>query len=337
MKILVGMALRGHRDLNQQEIDIAIRSTNLHDVEFAHDLNDSDDFWGSDIDDCDVLLLLTSRRVSEEALGRAKRLRFVQKLGAPDQINVDAFKRRGISVSILPDPGHVAVAEHTLMFILGMARHAWRSHTAVMCGKNPLRLEPLRTTQSKRHSNWLDFPRDSFGLVADKSLGLIGFGDIAQEVAKRARCFGMNIIYTKRTRLTPELEKEAGVTFADLPTLLRNSDFVSLHVTQLGQEKHIIGIRELECMKSGAILINIAGGNQVDQKALIEFLRNGRIGGACLDVFAVEPVPADEFRGLSNVLLTPHTAGVAPLGRRFSDAIKNIEAFVNSGSVVGLR
>ena len=90
-------------------------------------------------------------------------------------------------------------------------------------------------------------------------------------------------------------------------------------------------------MKSTGILINAARGNQIDQAALLDCLRAGTIGGACLDVFKTEPVPANEFGGLSNVLLTPHTSGVTPWKLRFRDAASNIEAFVNNRPLKGLQ
>lgn len=338
MKVLIGAALRGELKLEQyrKELDAALRSTGLRNVEFVFDLSDREDIWGMELDDCDVLLIMTNRGLSGEALARAMRLKFVQKLGMPDGIDVNACKTMGIAVSVLSHAGHIAVAEHAFMFMLCMARHAWSGHNAVLRGENPASLKSMRTSQSKRYANWLDLPRDSFGLVADRTLGLIGFGDIAREVARRARCFGMKTIYNKRNRLAPEVENEFGVNYADLPALLRTADVVSLHATRIEDEKPLIAARELELMKPDAILINTARGNQIDQAALIDFLRKRRIGGACLDVFTAEPVRADEFSGLSNVMLTPHTAGVVPWDRKFKDALINIEAFVGKGNVAGL-
>ena len=336
MKILVGMLQRGHVDRYRKEIEVAIRSTALRDAEFAYDLGDRDDVWGKEIEQCEALLILSSRGFSGGALASARRLSFVQKIGTPEGIDVEACRKRGIAVASVPDANHIAVAEHTLMFMLCMARHAWTGHAAVVRGDDPLHLKPIRTTQSKRRSNWLDIPRDFFCLLSGRTLGLIGFGDIAQEVARRARCFGMKIVYTKRTRLPPEIENRFGVAYMDMPALLGAADFVSLHATQQEGDPPIIGRKELESMRSSSIFINTARGSQVDQAALVDVLRSGRIGGACLDVYEIEPVPPGAFDGLTNVMFSPHTAGVTPWGQRFEGALGNIEAFVNKGKVAGL-
>lgn len=336
IRILIGAAGRGRLGRYQKEIAAALSSTALNDIELAYEFSDSDEVWGGEIEECDVLLIPTSRGFAGAGVTRAKRLRLVQKLGASDGIDIAACRRQNITVSVLPHAGHIAVAEHTLMFILCSARQALGSHAAVRRGDNPLGLEPIVTSKSRRHSNWLDIPRDSFGPVAGRTLGLIGFGDIAQEVTRRARGFGMRMIYTKRRRLDATVEARFGVTYADLPTLMRTADFVSLHATQADGEPPIVGQAELALMKPGAALINTARGNQVDQPALIDALRTGRIGGACLDVFAVEPAPAADFEGIANVVLTPHTAGVVPWNALYRDALINIESFFNGGEVIGL-
>jgi phosphoglycerate dehydrogenase-like enzyme len=336
VKILLGTLGRGHVERYRKEMETAVRATALRDVEFDYDVGERGDAWGNGIEDCSALVILSTRGFSGEAITRAKRLAFVQKIGLPYGIDVDACRKRGIAVAAVPDMNHRAVAEHTVMFMLGMTRHALTGHAAVMGGVYPAGLTPVTTTQSKRHSNWLELPRDSFNVLAGQTVGLIGFGDIAQHVASLARCFGMTILYTKRTRLSPETENRCGVAYADMAELLRNADFVSLHATLPEAGRPIIGSRELAAMKSTAVLINTARGNQVDQAALIECLRSGRIGGACLDVFETEPVPAHEFSGLANVLLTPHTAGVTPWRLRFRGALENIEAFLDKRPVAGL-
>ena len=336
IRILVGAARRGRLDRYRKEIAAARPLTRLDDIEIAYEFNDSAEIWGSDIEDCDVLLIPTSRGFAGTGVARAKRLRFVQKLGASGGVDIAACKARGIAVSVLPHAGHIAVAEHTLMFILCSARQTLAGDAAVRRGDNPLGVEPMVTSKSRRHSNWLDVPRDSFAPVSGRTLGLIGFGDIAQEVSRRARAFGMRVVCAKRTPLSAEAEARFGVTHADLPTLLRTADFVSMHATQGEDDRPLIGRDELALMKPRAVLINTARGNQVDQAALIEALKAGRIAGACLDVFAVEPVQAGAFEGVPNVVLTPHTAGVVPWNTLYKDALVNIDAFFKGGEVAGL-
>ena len=336
MKILTGTLGRGHVDRYRKEIEAALESTRLRNVELVFDTGDAGAEWASGIEDCDALVILSTRALGPSALARAKQLALVQKVGTADGIDVAACRSRGIAVAAVPDMNHMAVAEHTLMFMLCMARHILEGHADVLRAAHSPDLVPIVTTQSQRHSNWLEHSRDSFALLADQTLGLIGFGDIARHVARRAACFGMKILYNKRTRLDPEIEHDFGVTYADMPSLLRAADYVSLHATLPEDGRPVIGAKELAMMKSTSILINTARGNQVDQAELVNCLRRGAIGGACLDVFETEPVPADAFSGLSNVLLTPHIAGVTPWRLRFRDAIKNIEAFMEKRPMRGL-
>lgn len=260
----------------------------------------------------------------------------MQKLGASGWIDVAACRAHDIAVSVLPHAGHVAVAEHTIMLMLSSARQLLSTHAAVLRGDNPAGLERIATSRSRRHSNWLDLPRDSFHSLSGQTLGLVGFGDIAQHVAKRARAFDMRVTYTKRTRLDPHAEAAFGVAYVDLAWLLRSADYVSLHATQAENDPPLIGRDELALMKPEAVLVNTARGNQIDQCALLEALRAGRLRGACLDVFATEPVLGAEFSDVPNVVLTPHTAGVVPWNALYGEALRNIERFLMSGTAEGL-
>src|SRR5690606_14489340 len=112
-----------------------------------------------------------------------------------------------IVVSVLPDAGHLAVAEHTLALALAGARMLVPTHNALMRGENPRGLAPVKTTQSVRHVNWLGWPEQAFELLADQTLGLIGFGEIAREVARRAQGLFGRIVYTKRNRLPASVER----------------------------------------------------------------------------------------------------------------------------------
>ena len=142
--------------------------------------------------------------------------------------------------------------------------------------------------------------------VSGKTLGIIGAGRIGQAVAKRARGFGMRVLYHNRTRLSPAAEQELNVSFAPLEDLLREADFVTLHVPLTPQTRHLIGRRELELMKPTAHLINTARGPVVDEAALVEALRRGEIGGAGLDVYEQEPQLSPGLTDLDHVVLLPH-------------------------------
>ncbi len=336
VKILIATLGRSHVERYQSEFHAALGLSSVRNVDLEFDTGDAGGAWGRGLEDCAALIILSDRSLDADAIARARRLTFVQKIGAAHGIDIEACRKRSIVVASVPDMNHMAVADHTLMFMLCIARHTLTGHADVIRGVCPADVTPVLTTQSRRNSNWLDHARDSYGLLADQTLGLIGFGDIARHVARRAQGFAMNILYTKRSRLPPELEREYGVVYHDMGSLLRESDYVSLHATLPEDGRPIIGAKELEKMKATSILINTARGNQVDQSALIACLRRGGIGGACLDVFETEPVRVNEFRGLSNVLLSPHTAGVTPWRLRFRDVAMNIEAFLNNRSLKGV-
>jgi glyoxylate reductase len=173
-------------------------------------------------------------------------------------------------------------------------------------------------------------------LLCDLTLGLIGFGEIAREVAIRARALGTRVVYTKRHRLDASMETRCGVAFATLDQLLAESHFVSLHATLPDGAAPIIGARELGRMRPDAVLINTARGNQVDEDALRDALARGVIAGAALDVFRIEPATDPALIEAPGLLATPHTAGVMPTGRRFRDALANIDAVLRGGPVKGL-
>jgi lactate dehydrogenase-like 2-hydroxyacid dehydrogenase len=144
--------------------------------------------------------------------------------------------------------------------------------------------------------------------VNGKTLGVVGGGRIGLAFAKRALGFNINILYTANSP-KPEFEAATGGRFVDLATLLRVSDFVSLHVPLSAATRHLIGAGELALMKPSAILVNTARGPVVDEKALVKALQDRRIAGAGLDVFEHEPKVEPALLAMKNVVLTPHSGG----------------------------
>ena len=143
-----------------------------------------------------------------------------------------------------------------------------------------------------------------------RSLGIIGFGEIGTEVARRAQAFGMTVRYTKREPLSPVLESLLNVEYRPLPALLAESDVVLLATPHTAETDKIINAETLMYMRPTASLVNICRGGVIDEPALVAALREGRIAGAGLDVFREEPVPYDHpYLSLSNVILTPHIGG----------------------------
>lgn len=142
--------------------------------------------------------------------------------------------------------------------------------------------------------------------ITGRTLGVIGAGRIGQSFARKAKGFDMKIMYTGNSA-KPEFEKETGAVFADLETLLKESDFVSLHVPLTPSTRHLLGEKELKLMKKTAILINTSRGPVVDEKALVKALKEGWIWGAGLDVYENEPEPEQGLAELQNTVLLPHT------------------------------
>ena len=251
------------------------------------------------------------RMVTDEWMGLAgDSLKLVQLWsGRRDRIDLSAARARGVAVALMPQAGCIAVAEHTLLLMLGLSKKVVQGHAATVNGDyRSLGLDPIRTEERRHRFQWMQVP-GVFELHG-KTLGLVGYGEIATEVARRARAFGMRILYWKRERLPAAIENEEGVSHRSLPRLLAESDFVSLHVPLTPETERLIDAGALARMKPGAFLVNTCRGGVVDEDALVDALRFGRIRGAGLDVFLYEPVPFDHpLLRLDNVLLAPHLGG----------------------------
>ena len=209
-----------------------------------------------------------------------------------DNINIKAATDRGVVVTNTPsDEVNEAVAEHTWALILALARRIVEADEAVRRGA---------------YKGWE--PAIFLGrTLKGKTLGIIGLGRIGSKVARRASGFEMRVLYNKRKR-DELLEKQLGTEFADLETLLSQSDFITLHVPLTEQTRRMINRETIAKMKKGAYLINTARGPVVEEHALVEALRQGHLAGAALDVFENEPNVNPELIGMENVILTPHIA-----------------------------
>ena len=238
-------------------------------------------------------LLVATARVDEALVQAAPRLRLVQHQGVGyDNIDIEACRRAGISVALTPEGTTIGVAEHTLLLILALFRHLLTVDAAVRRGEWPV---------------WSMRSR-SFEL-AGKTVGLIGFGRIGREVAKRARAFDTTILYHDSVRAPAAVESELGASYTSFEGLLRQSDVVSLHAPLTEQTRDMIGEPALRLMQPHAVLINTARGALVDEAALARALDEEWIAGAGLDVFAQEPPrPESPLLACPNMILTPHVA-----------------------------
>ena len=263
--------------------------------------------------DADALLTMLSDPIDAEVLDAGTRLRVVANMAVGyDNVDVPAATERGILVTNTPGVLTETTADLAFALLLAAARRV---------------AEGDRLTRTGGWKAW----HPSFLLGRDvhgATLGIVGLGQIGLAVARRARGFDMRLLYHSRTR-RPEAESELGLEFVELEQLLKESDFVSLHVFLSPQTRHLIGERELALMKPTAILVNTTRGPVVDQRALYRALKERRIAAAGLDVAEEEPIPLDDpLLTLDNVTITPHvgSASVATRGKMAAMAVENVLA-----------
>lgn len=232
-----------------------------------------------------------------------------------DNIDVPAATRRGILVTNTPGVLTETTADFAWALLMAAARRVPEAHNFVHAGKWKTWLIDLLAGQ------------DVYGAT----LGIFGMGRIGQAVARRARGFNMRILYHDAVRLPAYVEQELGASYASKEELLREADFVSLHVPLLPETKHLIGKAELRMMKPSAVLVNTARGPVVDEAALAGALEKGLIWSAGLDVFEREPVIEEKLLRLPNVVVAPHiaSASIATRKRMSMMAAENAAAFLS--------
>lgn len=253
-------------------------------------------------------IVTESLQVGPDELAKAPGLQVVQKYGVNlRNIDTAACEARGIPVLTVRRRANVACAEATLAFMLTFAKKLHEIEGLIS-------FEQLREagydphTFDRRHTANSGWARVAgLQMLYESTLGIIGLGEIGQELAVRAVPFGMRVLYHQRTKLDAATEQRLGVEYAALDQLLGESDWVSLQLPR--GVRDFLGAKELAMMKPGAFLINTAQAVHVNRPALIEALKAGRLGGFALDPLYEEPSrPDDELLQFDNVLLTPHTA-----------------------------
>lgn len=234
--------------------------------------------------------------IDDEVLGASPTLRVVANVAVGfNNIDVAAARRRGIAVTNTPDVLTETTADFAWALLMAAARRV------------------VEADQYARSGQWRAWKWDLLwgGDVHGKTLGVLGFGRIGRAVARRAGGFGMRILYHDALRPDPALERELGATYAEPSTLLRESDFVTVHTPLLPETRHLINEAALRTMKRTAILVNAARGPIVDEAALVRALTEGWIAGAGLDVFEEEPKIHPGLLPLTNVVLAPHIASAS--------------------------
>jgi len=239
------------------------------------------------IGEYDALVVRSVTRVTASVIDAGKKLKVIGRAGVGvDNIDVDRATERGIIVINAPEGNTISAAEHTIAMLTSMARNIPDAHNALKKGR---------------------WERNRFMGVElnQKVLGVIGLGRIGSEVAKRARAMGMTIIAYDPYIASEQAEK-LGAALSSLEEVLSNADFITLHLPCTKATYHLIGKPELAMMKNGAWIVNCARGGLIDEKALCEALKSGKVAGAALDVFEKEPPLDSQLIELPNVVVTPH-------------------------------
>ena len=244
----------------------------------------------------DGLLCLLTDEIDEEIINSGKKLKVIANYAVGyNNINVEAATKRKIPVTNTPGVLTDTTADMVWALIFAVTRRV---------------VEADRFTREGKYKGWgpmMFLGGDVYG----KTLGIIGLGRIGRAVAKRAIGFDMKLIYFDVIRADEKVEKELGIEFVSLNELLKNSDFVSIHVPLLPSTHHFISERELSIMKKTAYLINNSRGPVVDEEALVKALKDNKIAGAALDVFENEPELSPGLADLENVVLTPHISSAS--------------------------
>ena len=254
----------------------------------------------------ECMIVRSATKVRKEIIDAATELKLIIRGGVGiDNIDVDYAKSKGIEVRNTPAASSISVAELTLAHMLSLIRHIPRG------------------TQSLKENKWEKKKLKGTELYG-KTLGIIGIGRIGREVAKRALCFGMNILV-----YDPYIKEVEGldVKFVNFDEIIEKSDFITLHTPLTDETHHLLSDREFEKMKQGVYIINCARGGIIDEDALYRALTSGKVAGAALDVFEKEPPEGNKLLGLDNFICTPHIGAstVEAQARIGEEIIKIIE------------
>jgi glyoxylate reductase len=264
---------------------------------------------------CDILFALLHDRIDRAVLAANPKLRAVCSMSiTPDNIDIAEATKRGIPVTVVDPIVAEATADIHFGLMIAVARRMKEGAAMVRAGKFP-----------GSQSNYL-----AGSYVHGKTIGLVGAGRIGQATARRARGFGMKIIYWGPRRKY-DAERELGIEHVTLDRLLVEADFVSMHPALNAETRHMISDKQFALMKPTAFIINTARGAVIDEKALVRALKKKQIAGAALDVFEHEPKIPKELKALKNVVVTPHLgSAVAEVRTQMANiVVDNIQALID--------
>jgi len=274
-------------EISNEGIEILRKAGFIVDVDFEI----SYDNLKKKVVDYNGLIVRSRTKVDKSIIEAGVNLRFIGRAGVGlDNIDVKAAEERKIIVLNTPEAPSTSVSELFFGLLLSLVRKISICDRLMKMGEWP-----------KKYAMGFE--------LKNKTLGIIGLGRIGREVAKKAKAFEMRVVYYDIIRPEISLEKELGVEYMELDDLLRCSDIVTIHVPLTPQTYHLINEDKIKIMKKGAILVNTSRGSIVDGRALLKYLKNGHLYGACLDVFENEPPKEPwekELISLENVVATPH-------------------------------
>ena len=236
----------------------------------------------------DIVVVRSRTKITKEMIDLAAQCKIIARVGVGlDNIDVDAAKAKNIRVINAVEGAMNAVAELVLGLMLSMAR------------------EIPRADREIRNGNWLK--KELMGIeLSGKYLGIVGLGNIGKRLAKLARGLNMNIIGFDVMPIADDFARDVGLIKADIDTLLSSADFISFHVPLTDTTHHLVNAKRISTMKKTVYIINTSRGEIIDEDALYDALKEGKIAGAALDVFEKEPAVGNKLATLSNVVCTPH-------------------------------
>ena len=236
----------------------------------------------------EVVIVRSRTKITKDMIEKANKCKIIARVGVGlDNIDQVSAKEKNIRVINAVEGAMNAVGELVIGLMLSLAR------------------EIPRADREVRNGNWIK--KELMGTeLRGKYLGIVGLGNIGKRLGRLAKALNMNIIGYDVVPIDEEFSKEVGLMKADLGTLLASSDYVSLHVPLLDSTKHLINAEKMDTMKNTSRIINTSRGGVIDEDALYEYLKDGKIGGAALDVFEVEPATSNKLASLPNFISTPH-------------------------------
>ena len=278
MKVLVADSINEKGIENLREVAEVVVDTSITPEELANTIHEYDG-----------IIVRSRTKLTADIIKKADNMTIIARAG----VGVDLggrriIKKKSIMVVNSPESTSVTVAEHTMGLILSMARKISIADKSVKEGK-----------WEKKNFMGVE--------LRNKTLGVIGMGRIGSQVVNRCKAFGMDAM-AYDPYLPEEVAKQMGVDLTDLDTVLKNSDFITIHVPLTPETKHSISAEQFEIMKDGAYIVNCARGGIIDEEALYDALVNNKIGGAALDVYEEEPPKDSKLFELDNIVLTPHIA-----------------------------